>query len=132
LIICQMSSMCNCRQWMDMSSFPQMPIDYWKTTLFTQPKVKVLSWYLIKSTYTICFYSFFLFKSLEFKRPWLNNQPGPSLHWGKCLLAKEPKLNMQRPLWSKVKIKKKRMDPFEDTTGNNVCTLSQHHHQNWA
>ena len=78
------------------------------------------------------FLLFFLFKSLEFKRPWLNNQPGPSLHWGKCLLAKKTKLNMQRPLWSKVKIKKNRMDPFEDTTGNNVCKLSQHHHQNWA
>jgi hypothetical protein len=25
---------------------------------------------------------------------------------------------------------KKRMDPFEDTTGNNVGTLSHHHHQN--
>jgi hypothetical protein len=28
------------------------------------------------------------------------------------------------------KDKKKRMDPFEDTTGNNVGTLSHHHHQN--
>ena len=26
--------------------------------------------------------------------------------------------------------KKHQMDPFEDTTGNNVGTLSHHHHQN--
>jgi hypothetical protein len=36
---------------------------------------------------------------------------------------------MQRTLWRKVKIKKNQMDPFEDTTGNNVGTLSHHHHQ---
>ena len=51
LIICQMYSMCNCRQWMAMNSFPHMTIDYWKTNLFTQTKVHVLSWYLIKSTW---------------------------------------------------------------------------------
>ena len=28
------------------------------------------------------------------------------------------------------KDKKNRMDPFEDTTGNNVGTLSHHHHKN--
>lgn len=28
------------------------------------------------------------------------------------------------------KDKKTRMDPFEDTTRNNVGTLSHHHHQN--
>ena len=50
-IICQMSSMCNCRQWIAMRSFPQMTIDYWQTTLFIQPKIKVLSWYLIKTTW---------------------------------------------------------------------------------
>ena len=38
--------------------------------------------------------------------------------------------NMQNTLWRKVKIKKTRMDPFEDTTRNNVGTLSHHHHQN--
>jgi hypothetical protein len=26
--------------------------------------------------------------------------------------------------------KNKRIDPFEDTTGNNIGTLSHHHHQN--
>jgi hypothetical protein len=38
-------------KWMSTSSFPQMTFDYWKTTLFTQPKVNVLSWYLITSTW---------------------------------------------------------------------------------
>ena len=65
----------------------------------------------------------------------LNNQPWPSLPWGKCLLANKPILNMKRTLWKKVKIRK-RMDQFGDTTGNNVCTLNHHHHhhhhQNWA
>jgi hypothetical protein len=47
----------------------------------------------------------------------------------------------QKPFGEKAKIKyaknfveeskdkkKRRMDPFEDTTGNNVGTLSHHHH----
>jgi hypothetical protein len=32
--------------------------------------------------------------------------------------GEKPKLNMQRTLWRKAKIKKKRMDQFEDTTEN--------------
>ena len=51
LIICQMYSMCNGRQWMAMNSFPDMTIDYWKSTLFTQITVHVFSWYFIKSTW---------------------------------------------------------------------------------
>jgi hypothetical protein len=39
LIICQMSSICNCRQGMAIGSLPKMTIYYWNTTIFTHPKV---------------------------------------------------------------------------------------------
>ena len=59
----------------------------------------------------------------------LNNQPVPLLHWGKC-----EKANIKYAKNFMEESKDKRTnDQFEDTTENNVYTLSYyHHHQNWA